>query len=308
MIQKNLVKSYIKDIDWRVSGLFAHDRFIWELLNICEAYKITVPIKSVYGSIPCLFQGGNIPPRTADMNNVRGILQKYDDLGISCQLTFSNMMIDDLNDETSNELLKILNSLSNTRHGVIVAQDSLLTHIRDNYKNLYIVSSIVKPTYEVGLGNDTVGYYNDLSKRYDYVEVNPFKVNEIDFLANHKDREKVIFSVNNRCLPNCDKSWEHADLIMNINTKSCKKEDFQEELKSLDTLLGNCIKLHQTYPLAGNQMSQSDIEMLLRYGYKNFSLEGRCHDATCFIRDMGDYIFESYLFNRIACAIMGGNV
>ena len=92
MIRKNLLKDYGNDtISWSVASLFAHDRFIWELLRVCENIEVGVPIKSVYGSIPCKFQGGVIPVRDVrGLSDAEFILRKYDDIGVSCRLTFSN--------------------------------------------------------------------------------------------------------------------------------------------------------------------------------------------------------------------------
>ena len=51
-------------------------------------------------------------------------------------------------------------------------------------------------------------------------------------------------------------------------------------------------------------MSQSLIEDLVRRGFTQFKLEGRDNDGICFIRDLGDYIFENYLYQRLSNAIM----
>lgn len=310
MIQDSLIKSYGRTLNWSVAGLFAHDRFMWELLRICNTLKVEVPIHSVYGGVPCLFQGGRIPLNDAHFDDVRTILKKYDDLGISCRLTFSNMMLteDDLNDELSNNILAVLNSLSNTRHGVIVAYDPLVHHIHKKYPNLYTISSIVKPIEEVGLGNDTIDYYIGLLDLYDYVTVNPNKINDGKFLKEMIMPERIIFNVNSRCVSDCPNSKKHNDLIMEINTKSVRGEDYSKEVEKLTSLLNSCTKVHEVYPLKGSQMSYTELEDLARRGYTHFSIEGRDFDGRCFIRDVGEYVFNYYLYDRIACSIMGGVV
>jgi len=46
-------------------------------------------------------------------------------------------------------------------------------------------------------------------------------------------------------------------------------------------------------------------ELLIDNGVKNFKLEGRDNDTFCFLRDVGDYIFNNQYFSRIAHSIMG---
>ena len=310
MVLQNLVKDYGKEIEWSVASLFAHDRFIWELLKICKVFDIEVPISSVYGSIPCMFQGGRVPTRDASIEDAKAILSKYDELGISCRLTFSNynLVKEDYSDEKSNILLDTLNSLSNAKHGVIVSRDDLAEYIRDKYPNLLIISSLVKPSLEKCLGNDQFDYYNKLFGLYDLVSVNPYKVNDNVFLSSLYFPERTVFCVNNHCVPNCSYCWKHNDLICGISVKESRGEDCTKDLKELGDLMIECRKVHSSYPLAGNQMSQSEIEYLTRIGVRQFSLEGRDVEGQCFIRDMGDYIFNHYLFNRVASSIMGGTI
>ena len=52
-------------------------------------------------------------------------------------------------------------------------------------------------------------------------------------------------------------------------------------------------------------MSDSEINLLIDNGVKHFKLEGRDNDAFCFLRDVGDYIFNHQYFSRIAHSIMG---
>ena len=308
MIQQNLLKDYDNQINWSVESLFAHDRFVWELLELCKVYHVEVPIYSVYGSVPCLFQGNKIPPRDASLDNAKDILKKYDECGISCRLTFSNPSVSDLSDKLSNELLDTLNQLPNTRHGVIIADDNLATYIRETYKNLDVISSISKPILEKGLCEDDVDYYNRLFDLYDYIYVNPSKVNDNVFLNELKYPERVIFTVNNKCIPDCKLRREHLDLINKINVKDINQEPCAEDLEKLTELISKCKETHKKFPLLGNQVSQTDINYLTKLGYTNLSIEGRDFESTCFIRDIGEYIFNYFLYDSIATSIMEGNI
>ena len=215
----DVLKDYGYDIDWNIGSLFAHDGFIMSLLDLCKGYGIKVPIKYVFGSIPCVLQGGRIPPRDANDNDALKILDDYMSLGVGCRLTFSNNKLEknDLKDKRGNMLLGHLNSnFCGIKNGVIVSSDLLADYIRDKYENLEIISSLVKPSTEVGLGNDSIEYYEGLMDKYDMVVVNPYMLNNGEFLTKIKNKDKVEFIANHRCVPNLKYSriYQERCLIM----------------------------------------------------------------------------------------------
>ena len=73
--------------------------------------------------------------------------------------------------------------------------DLLADYIRYMYPNLELISSQVKPSVEVGLGNDSAEYYNRLLDRFDIVVVNPFKIHDEQFIKNLHDHDRVEFNV-----------------------------------------------------------------------------------------------------------------
>jgi hypothetical protein len=52
-------------------------------------------------------------------------------------------------------------------------------------------------------------------------------------------------------------------------------------------------------------MSEDDIDLLLSMGYKHFKVEGRDNEGSCFVRDLGDYVFNHHEFTRVSQAILG---
>lgn len=302
-----LVKDYGKSLDWNVGSLFAHDRFMFKLLDVVKELGYESPIKYVFGSIPCLFQGGRIPPRDAEVQDALDIMTSYNDRGVACRLTFSNTFIteDDLKDELCNTLLQHLNERCETvENGVIVSSNILAGYIKEKYENLQIIASQVKPSTECILGRDSADYYNDLFDLYDIIVVNPFKVNDIQFLRDLKYHDRVEFIANHRCVPNCPMAKAHYEVQMKIGMKALRGEAYEEEMATLVEINRACLATKKAYPLAGNSYSQSDMELLIREGFTQFKIEGRDNDAGCFIRDLGEYIFVSHLYNRISAAIM----
>lgn len=303
-----LVKRYERDIDWNIGCLFAHDDFVIKVIKVCKEAGTDPKITNVFGSIPCIFQGGRVPPRTATLSNSFDILSRYNELNIGCRLTFSNPNIEekDLSDTTSNELLNHLNKSSG--NGVIVTSDLLAKYIKEKYSNLQIISSQVKPSVEVGLGKDEVDYYNNLFELYDIVVVNPMKVHDAKFLKEIKYPERVEFIANHKCLPNCPMAGKHYQTVAELCKRMLTQADTEKTEKRLDDIMSWCLKTRQKYPFAGTSLSFSDICYLSKKGFIHFKLEGRDNDGSVFIRDMGDYIFNHEFFTRLSFSIMGNPV
>lgn len=300
-----LVKDYGFDIKWNIGSLFAHDKYVWSLLGVIKELGYNNPIKYVFGSTPCLFQGGRIPPRDAEISDALRIIDKYNDYGVGCRLTYSNYLLkeEDLEDGYCNTFLEHLNKGNN--NGVILSSDILAKYIKDKYPNLQLIASQVKHSVEVGLGHDTVDYYNKLFDLYDLVVINPFKVQDMKFLSEIKYPERVEFIANHRCVPNCPLAKVHYETQMKLGMKALNNEDISIEQQILEDINQECLRIKKTYPLVGISFSQSDIEELGRMGFTQFKLEGRDNDGVCFIRDMGDYIFIPHIYQRISNAIMG---
>lgn len=311
-----IVKRYSNaDIDWNIGSLYAHDDFVWKVLRVCNEINESSNINHVFGSIPCVLQGGRIPPRDASISDALDIIDTYNSLGVGCRFTFSSTIItdEDLNDDMSNQILSRIeennSKYDNVKNGVIVASDKLATYLKERYESLELIASQVKPSVEVGLGNDTSDYYNSLFDMYDIVVVNPFKINDGVFLDKLNHHDRVEFIVNHRCLPNCPMAGRHYQLQEKIGKDFLLNGNISDELlNDMKELNSTCDDRRTKFPLAGDSMSYSDIEYLISLGFKHFKLEGRDCPGTTFVRDMGDYIFNHEKFSRLAHSILGSAV
>lgn len=301
-----MIKDYNGTADWSVGALFAHDKFIHQLIDVLKELGYENPIKSVFGSIPCLMSGGVLPPTAPPVEVAKSIIDKYNDRGVGCNLTYSNVFVKEegFDDPQSNELLEFLNDKTKVKNGVIVSDPRYAEYLRNKYSNLTVIGSYMKPVFEVGLGNDSAKYYNDMFNDFDLITVNPEKVQNYEFLSNLEHKDRVIFSVNSRELPNDPLVKEFFKAQMMTGIKALDDEDYAEETNTLDEIYKSWNKTRKSYPLAGTNLSQSDIENLIRMGFKHFNILGRENDGATFIRDLGDYVFISHLYNRVAQAIM----
>lgn len=307
-----VLKQYNSDsIDWNIGALYAHDDYIQKLFIVMKELGLVNPIKYVFGTIPTVLVGGRVTPRDATMENAFKLIARYNQLGVGCRLTFSSMYVtkDELKDSVSNQLMQHLEE-NNQKYGVrmngiILTSELLGEYIYKTYNSLELISSQVKPSVEVGLGNDTVDYYNRLFDLFDIVVVNPNKWCDANIIHGLKHIDRVEFITNHRCFPDCPKAGEHYKAQVDLSKKMLSGGDYSLEEDKLDTINTWCLSVRQKFPLLGVSMSDSEINLLIDNGVKHFKLEGRDNDAFCFLRDVGDYIFNHQYFSRIAHSIMG---
>lgn len=307
-----VLKQYNSDsIDWNIGALYAHDDYIQKLFIVMKELGLVNPIKYVFGTIPTVLVGGRVTPRDATMENAFKLIDRYNQLGVGCRLTFSSMYVtkDELKDSVSNQLMQHLEE-NNQKYGVrmngiILTSELLGEYIYKTYNSLELISSQVKPSVEVGLGNDTVEYYNRLFDLFDIVVVNPNKWGDAKIIHGLKHIDRVEFITNHRCFPDCPKAGEHYKAQVDLSKKMLSGGDYSLEEDKLDNINTWCLSVRQKFPLLGVSMSDSEINLLIDNGVKHFKLEGRDNDAFCFLRDVGDYIFNHQYFSRIAHSIMG---
>ena len=126
-----MIKDYNGTADWSVGALFAHDKFIHQLIDVLKELGYENPIKSVFGSIPCLMSGGVLPPTAPPVEVAKSIIDKYNDRGVGCNLTYSNVFVKEegFDDPQSNELLEFLNDKTEIKNGVKKLELDLLAGV-----------------------------------------------------------------------------------------------------------------------------------------------------------------------------------
>lgn len=101
-------------------------------------------IGSIYGApADCVWGGGRIGAAADNPREVLALTRKY---GISARLTFSNSLLreEHLKDGRCNDMCRMFADGSGKQNGVIVHSDLLLDYLRQNYPELYLVSSTTK--------------------------------------------------------------------------------------------------------------------------------------------------------------------
>ena len=295
MPNTNIYRSYFGKCDFNVGMLFSHDAYAFALYEACKKIGIEYPIDYVFGSTPCLFQGGRAAPNNYRHAEIEQYIERYANMHVGCRLTFSNYELteDDLVDEESNYLLALLNSGEN--NGVILSSDLLAEYVRKTYPNLQLISSLVKPTVENTLGEETVDYYNKLFDTYDIVVVNSAKANDDAYLAGIAHPDRVEFIANHRCRPNCRRSHEHyMTQTRAAQAATTGNRIAQRQLEHKLTQINDwCAECRAANPAeAFNLISAKRIEELVSKGFKHYKIEGRDYPMPVVVRDIGTWIFE----------------
>ena len=305
-----LVKDYGGEIDWNIGAFCGHDDLMFDVDRACKMAMENSGIRYVFGSIYTVLQGSRIP-NNIELSKALELMDRYNEINIGVRLTFSSPFITrgDLVDETSNIMFRHLDHNNQkgllNRNGVIVMSDLLADYIRYMYPNLELISSQLKPSIEVGLGNDTAEYYNRLFDKYDVVVVNPYKAHDDDFINRLQYHDRVEFIANHRCLPNCPMAGQHYKLNTRLSQALANGTDISEIQKQLSAVYEYCGSERSKNPFVGASLNEADIQSLVSKGFRHFKIEGREVNVITFARDLGDYVFNHEVFERVLHAIMG---
>ena len=313
----NINKRYNGNLDWNVAGMFAHDNFWIPFLNGLKNNDIELPFQYIYGTpFGIKIGGGRITGKNQDNigyleTHNEGILKSYIDLGIGCRLTLSNHLINPRDYEDNNKLNKILNYLNNfSKNGVIISNDGLNKYIKDNYPNLQRICSVIKPALDVGWGNDTAEYYNNLCENYDLVVVNCGFAKDLNKINQLRYKEKIEVLVNTRCILNCKLAKMHYDIIAEeYLIDPITEVDKDLELQTRESLLlKKCLEMKRKNILGGANFSVEEVQKLIDCGIQHFKLEGRNWLLESVARDVGYYICDEILFARVCKNITGAEI
>ena len=157
-------------------------------------------IGSIYGApADCLWGGGRTGLGEANPADTAALMREY---SISARLTFSNSLLreEHLTDKKCHALCALFEKSGPVRNGVIICSDLLLSHLREQYPNLYFVSSTTKVLTEFHR-------FEEELRREEFLFVVPdFRLNkDLDRLRALPQnlKQKVEFLCNECCWVEC---------------------------------------------------------------------------------------------------------
>ena len=214
----------------------------------------------------CLWGGGRVGFGDAAPDEVIALMNEY---GISARLTFSNSLLkkEHLSDKKCNQLCKLFSSTKKEKNGVIVHSDLLTDYLKENYPELYLVSSTTKVL------TDFDDFEEELNRReFEYV-VPDFRLNKSferlsSLLKNQKD--KVEFLCNECCDFACK---NRKRCYENVSRKNLGEEVSEHKCRAPGGQDGYKFSLAMKNPAF---ISIEDIQKTyIPLGFSNFKIEGR---------------------------------
>jgi len=307
---------------WTVPTLFKNEQvFIGLVSNLSETFGIRLPISSVYGNYPVMWNGGKSNMRqyitigdTRDSFEMNFDLYRMNQMNVD--ISFNNPLIEKehLEDEACNYLLEVLTGQDNPNNGVIVATDVLSDHIRKKYPDLKQIVDVVKveldnPTAEGK--KRTAEYYTELTKRFEKVVIHPddnFDRDLLEKLSNDSDKYEII--VNESCTTGCEaRDLHYIDVgryFLNNWKGGFHFGDFESVESKYNTPYGIC-PAQRYFPrgpmmqnnqikkteIRQNQLTQDELKEIYDIGFRQFKLTGRDATSAAMVYDISRYILEN---------------
>lgn len=267
------------DAVWDVSGAFVNDRELTSFFDFCKAALGVEPFHIVHGAPLDPWNSGRVLKHLIrDAEEIRAAGLAYEQRKIAVYLTFTNLLLNesDMKSPLGNAMCVFFSRHNPTgRNAVILASDVLREHLRKEYPQLKLVSSILKITN--GGGKGKIDKYRELAEQYDEVMVHPDDVLNDDLLEKLEDKERYILLVNEYCIRNCPLRPLHyttlshtAKDFFGYDASDFSKRQSGNGCQSLYTLLTD----EKRNVLA---LNTPEIAHLREMGFRHFKVQGRGH-------------------------------
>lgn len=260
-----------KTAHYHLPGLFEfyelYRRFLPLFYEHRECFYEWCDIGSIYGAPPdCIWGGGRIETEACKTDDVLSLVHEY---GISARLTFSNSLInkEHLADRQCNELCSVFEKYGEIKNGVIIHSDLLMYYIKENYPELYFVSSTTKVL------TDFSQFLHEVN-RDDFLYVVPdFRLNKAFEKLNQmseKQKKKAEFLCNECCSFVCKDRKSCYEAVSRINLG---ETEIEYRCTSPGAKDGYSFSKAMTNPAF---ISVRDIkDTYLPMGFSDFKIEGR---------------------------------
>lgn len=176
-----------------------------------------VAIESVYGGFPgsCLCAGRNNAGSQMTAEQISTIVSRYNDAGVSCNVTFSSQhaTVGDLSLSLYDRM--ILDALAaGESNGVIVYRDDIAAWVRSCYPNLALIASTTKEL-------STVAQVEQLGDLYDRGVLNYNLTHRFDLLSGAQNPRFIEVMVNEYCTLGCPYRKAHYADISRCQYEGC---------------------------------------------------------------------------------------
>lgn len=288
-----------KTTTWNIGGgLLYNELFnLEQLLRLMNQANPAQRVRmSVYDSHPGLiWNGGRVILRCNQKTKEDAVLvvQKWNDLGVSFYLTFSNHLIEKkhLSDPRCNYFLE---NCHNSLNGIVCTSDILRDYIRNHFPRYKIKSSVMKPYLE---GKDfwrSSDYYKSLLDRFDTVVLSPRVNNDVELIG-QLEQARIEILANEACLSDCPLTVKHYQSLNLANISG--------DWDAIEETYYFCNKKHgKALPeVRALELSVDQIRYLQSVGVWRFKLQGRTDAFHAYLRQcIQKFIIAPNLTNDIS--------
>jgi hypothetical protein len=203
-------------------------------------------------------------PATLNLDAVAETVQRFNDMNIGVRFAFGNGQLtsDDLDDETGNGVLEILDR-SPSLNAVAVASDMLAEHIRSRHPELTLVASSAKTIQEGGCGR--AGHYAALAERFDLVTLCPEDGSDTDLLEQLSPERMEV-------LVNDDAAWG-IQSVGDRDLPPTPRETLAADVRS-------------------RNLTTTELKRIYDLGYRRFQLQDPSSSPNVFLYDTLRYLLE----------------
>jgi hypothetical protein len=256
---------------YHLPGLFEFYELYKEFLPLFyehrEYFYDWCDIASIYGAPDdCLWGGGRVGFGQDNTKEVLDLMREYK---ISARLTFSNSLLkkDHLTDRKCNKLCSLFQKNEGVENGIIIHSDLLLDYIKEQYQDLYFVSSTTKVI------TDFDKLIEELNREEFRYVVPDFRLNKkferLNMLSD-KQKDKVEFLCNECCFFGCNSRKECYEAV---SRKALGEDSPHHECTAPDSKDGYVFSKAMKNP---GFIGIDDIKnVYLPMGFSNFKIEGR---------------------------------
>ena len=242
-------------------------------------------IGAIYGNFPgSLWSGGRNHLGCASKEEIKTVINNFNDKGIPLRFTFSNCLLEEkhLKDEYSNFIIEQAN---NGMNGIIINSSLLEEYLRDKYPNFEYISSTTKCI------RDATQINKDCDK-YDMVVID-YRDNNSIFFNQLKQKEKIELLLNSYCHPQCPVHEDHYTFIsytqlhnFRVGKLNCPgAKNLKDALKFSTTI------------------KKEELLKLNQMGFNNFKLEGRGTSVENVIENYMYYFIKEEYKNQLQLII-----
>lgn len=175
-----------------------------KLLDLFQEERVKfyddVIIDSIYGSFPCIWNGGRFYEGGTSFGNIVATITPFIERGISLRHTFTNCLLTEehLNDTLCNKICELTHS---SLHGINVNSTLLKKYLEEKYPEFYIMWSTTLCTEDL----EQINFLSEKNLLVLDYNLN----NNFEFLAKLKHPENIEILVCETCIPNCPNRFDH---------------------------------------------------------------------------------------------------